>query len=1834
MHRRTSSLLLLSLGLLLPALAASGGPDSYGYYYADSDATGGIAYSSSLFDTVVASGTALTTAGGTNDSSESVTLPFTFSLYGTSYTSLYVCANGYMSPTSTCTSSNTALSSNSQVMLAPFWDDLDMSDSDADVYSYTSGASPNRIFTVAFIDAEHDDYDGEITFAIQLYETSNLIVFQYQDVNADDDWDDGGTATVGIDGGSTSGYYTQLSSNSDSYLENSLAVAFSTTRAPIAEANGPYTATEGVATTISGANSVGVFGSITDYAYDCTTDGVYDTSGTSASGTCTYADNGTYTATVRITNSTGVTATDTAAVTVSNAAPTPTAVGVTSGYYSSVTSTVGSLTYYTIYAYEGTTITQTGSATDVAADTVTIHYDWGDGTVGTSNSGSTTSHAFADSGSYDPAVYAKDEDGGTSADMWNYLGYGLLFEITNVAPTITASSATSSTESTSSTFTATATDPGTADVLTYTWSFGDGTSGTGSSTTHQYADDGTYSWTLTVTDGDGGTATSSGTVTVTNALPTISSASFGSGVEGDTISYSVTATDAGTADTLSYSWNFGDGTSSTSSTSTTTHTYADNASYAVTVTVTDDTGSVTSSGTSVITNANPVIGSGTWPTGGTADVSVSFVASATDAGTADTLTYLWSWGDGTTSTSSSASHTWADNGTYTITLTVTDDDGGVTTSSQLMVIAEGAPVISSMSATTPLVEGSSGTFTVSATDADTITYSWDYGDGSTGSGSSTTHAYAEDGTYTVTATATDPSGANDSQTSTVTVTNANPVIGSGTWPTTGSEGVSVSFVGVATDPGSFDTLTYAWSWGDGETSTGASASHTWATEGSYTVTLTVTDDDGGTVSTSQTMVIANVAPVIGSISATSPLAEGETATFTGTATDVAGDTLTYTWDYGDGTTGTGDSSTHAYADNGSYTVTLTVTDDSGATDVSTTTLTVSNADPVIGSGSWPTTGAEDIAVDFVGVATDAGTTDTLTYTWNWGDGTTSTGATASHTWAEDGAYTVTLTVTDDDGGSTTTTQEMVISNVAPVITSITATTPLIEGDTGAFAGMATDVATDTITYTWEYGDGATGTGAETTHIYTDDGTFTVTLTATDDGGLLSTATTTVEVTNAAPVASLVTTLDGNEGDELEVSGVGADVGAGDTLTYTWDFGDGTTGEGNPATHIWEDEGSYIVTMTVTDDDGASDSETGGVTIENLDPTITSDAILTATEGTLYEYAATASDPGLADLFTWSVSGPDGMVVDAATGVLSWTPTYTDSLSLVDVNLMVEDGDGGFALQEFVIEVIALDSDGDGLADGWELLNGLDPSDTTDADADADADGVSNIDEYLAGTDLNTYDGPDAPTPYAPIDSAIVSILTPDLVVDNASSPRGLALTYDYEVYLDEAATILGAAGSGVAESPDQTAWTVNLDLPEEAMAYWRARADDGLVDGPWSDLASFYVTTDEDAPTIPVPVSPIDDVVVTTLSPDYVWTIATDPAGGPVTYDVRVMDETMAVVVDETTGVTDDAADAYANWTTTASLTDGTVYAWEVRAVTDAGVQGGWSDPGYFMVDTTNLAPSTVTWLDPVDGDVLEDVSPSLSWSVSTDPEGTAVTYTVQDDVDAAFTAPSEWTVDVNALDLAAEGASLVENTVNWLRVRGTDGDGISGEWSTIEVFVRGPNDAPAVPVLVSPWDESEDPAPTFTCLEVSDPEGDTVTYQIVVSMNEDLSDPVATGADLLAIDGVVSWELTAELAAGSYFWSANAIDDSGLAGEWAEPWSFEVTDSGTGETGETGETGVADTDTGTYDSPGLVDSDTFGVKSGDCGCASASDNTSLAAASLGLVGMILIRRRRRSGQA
>jgi MYXO-CTERM domain-containing protein len=518
-----------------------------------------------------------------------------------------------------------------------------------------------------------------------------------------------------------------------------------------------------------------------------------------------------------------------------------------------------------------------------------------------------------------------------------------------------------------------------------------------------------------------------------------------------------------------------------------------------------------------------------------------------------------------------------------------------------------------------------------------------------------------------------------------------------------------------------------------------------------------------------------------------------------------------------------------------------------------------------------------------------------------------------------------------------------------------------------------------------------------------------------------------------------------------------------------------------------------------------------------------------------------------------------MTIDAATGALAWTPGYADALvGIWSMTLTVDDGDGGTGSQSFTLTVTVADADGDGLADGWELANGLDPTDPNDAAGDPDADGLTNLDEYTGGTDPNTYDGPDAPTLSAPIGLAETPDEAPDLLWLNASDPQNDVLTYTVEVSEDAAFTTLVTSATGVAEDAAGTStWKVDLSLTENGTYYWRARASDPFVDGPWSTEEAFVVNALNEAPDAPVLTFPIGGETAASASPVLTWSEAADVDGDVVTYDVDVYDADGGLVTSGTAVQGDGLA---GTWQVDVALAEDLFYSWTVRAVDEHGLAGDWAEEEDFFVSSENGAPSDTVFVRPEDGASVDGVSPTLEVTASVDPEGGAITYEFELDTAASF--GSGELVSLSSGDtevsLADEGISLTQNTTWFARVRAVDEAGVSSVPDTISFFVRGDNEPPPVPVLVSPQDGADTGAsPSLVVTAFEDPEGDVVYLDLRVARDAEMTDIVAEVSGLIAdLAADTDWTVPSTLT-GTYYWTARALDADGAASEWAGVWAF-----------------------------------------------------------------------------
>jgi parallel beta-helix repeat protein len=535
------------------------------------------------------------------------------------------------------------------------------------------------------------------------------------------------------------------------------------------------------------------------------------------------------------------------------------------------------------------------------------------------------------------------------------------------------------------------------------------------------------------------------------------------------------------------------------------------------------------------------------PSSGDAPLHVTADASASiDTDTTPITTYSFDWGDGSATTGpqagAAATHTYAMVGMYTVTVTVADSAGlsGIATRTVVVSSADAPPAaalsVSPSSGTAPLQVSADASASTDTDSTPIATYSFDWGDGSatTGpqAGATSSHTYAAPGTYTVEVTVSDSGGLSEKATRTVDVTSpvdAPPAAALSVSPTRGDAPLQVTGdASASTDTDSTPIATYSFDWGDGSSGTGqqagATANHTYADPGTYTVTVTVTDTGGRSSSATRSVTATDAAPAAAlSVSPTSGTAPLQVSADASASTDTDSTPIaTYSFDWGDGSAGTGQqagsTAGHTYADPGTYTVTMTVTDTGGQSSTATRGVTVSSSDaaPVAGLSVSPASVKVGQSVTADGSAsTDTDSTPIATYSFDWGDGSAATGpkpgATATHTYGSAGTYTVTVTVSDTANQSSTATKQVTVSDDPPSAALASIPVSPTQLPLTADASSSTDAdATGISTYRFNWGDGSASTGpqgaAMATHVYTTSGTYTVTVTVTDTAGNASTAT--------------------------------------------------------------------------------------------------------------------------------------------------------------------------------------------------------------------------------------------------------------------------------------------------------------------------------------------------------------------------------------------------------------------------------------------------------------------------------------------------------------------------------------------------------------------------------------------------------------------------------------------------------------------------------------------------------------------------------------------------------
>ncbi len=424
--------------------------------------------------------------------------------------------------------------------------------------------------------------------------------------------------------------------------------------------------------------------------------------------------------------------------------------------------------------------------------------------------------------------------------------------------------------------------------------------------------------------------------------------------------------------------------------------------------------------------------------------------------------------------------------------------------------------------------------------------------------------------------------------------------------------------------------------------------------GSYTVTLIATSQNG--CKDTFQLPLTTGAPVANF--STGPVCLGATTLFSDSSTAPTGDPLTgWTWDFGDGNTANQQNPSHVYANAGTYSVTLVITTQAGCTQTVTQTVTV-NPIPVPAFNSVP------VCFNNPTIFNNQSTGATI-WSWNFGDGNTSTQQSPSHTYGAPGTYSVTLIV-ENSFGCKDTVPLTTIVNPLPVASF--SSTPVCLGSPTCFTDASTVTPGTVSGWSWNFGDpssGAANTSAQQNpcHTFTSAGSFTVILTATSDSGCQSTTMLPANV-DQLPTAGITPQ---NVCLNALTNFQDASTAPAPTVINAWDwnFGDGSPNSTtqNPS-HTYATPGTYTITLIVSTTNGCKDTTTNTVIIFNPPVANYTDSVQGCAPTCATFTDISTSVDGTVASWQWSFPGGNPSASTLQNPTICWTAPGTYDAQLI------------------------------------------------------------------------------------------------------------------------------------------------------------------------------------------------------------------------------------------------------------------------------------------------------------------------------------------------------------------------------------------------------------------------------------------------------------------------------------------------------------------------------------------------------------------------------------------
>ena len=529
------------------------------------------------------------------------------------------------------------------------------------------------------------------------------------------------------------------------------------------------------------------------------------------------------------------------------------------------------------------------------------------------------------------------------------------------------------------------------------------------------------------------------------------------------------------------------------------------------------------------------------------------------------------------------------------------------------------------------------------------------------------------------------------------------------------------------------------------------------------------------------------------------------------------------------------------------------------------------------------------------------------------------------------------------------------------------------------------------------------------------------------------------------------------------------------------------------------------------------------------------------DGVLIATAINEDDDGPGDRYSWDLTAiSDGRYYLYA--VLSDGSRTTSS----------------YAPAAITIDRNRLDGDGDGMSDLWETFYFGDLA--RDGSGDFDGDGRSDLQEYQEGTNPLQITGISTPVILSPLPGTEVTDLRPVLTVQNSLYAPAESATYTCELYSDASLTQLVTQIANIPEGSGQTQCHLALDLNDNQHYYWRARATVAGMNSQWVNGA-FFVNTANDPPQAPTIANPVNGAIVDTRQPQLEVVNGSDVDGDVLGYRFELYaDALLTQLVQNSPPLSEGAGRT--SWLVAVPLNEDQSYFWRV-VVSDEDGATAVSTVARFTVNSIVSKPGVPQILAPADGAEVQTTAPSLRVNNAIDPYNLPLVYRFELDTVSSFDSPAlQQSGDIaeGSGSTAWQVNGLMENTLYYWRVSAAN-SGAESDWVTASFFVNSVNEAPTVPVVNNPDDQTtvETRNPQLSVNPSSDPDGDTIRYRFELYADSSLNGLLAS-----AVIDTTQWTPPLLLADNRWFWwRVRAQDEHGLASDWSALKSFFVNDSG-----------------------------------------------------------------------